>query len=72
MKSEIKNFKWLFQIKDDGGIGGECTAERMYSLLPCIKNDEIANPLCNLFGFRKGKTGNLSHQLRAIYFLLIN
>ena len=25
MKSDIENLKCLFQIEDDGGIGGKCT-----------------------------------------------
>ena len=25
VKSDIENFKWLFQIEDDGGTGGKCT-----------------------------------------------
>ena len=25
MKSDIEHFKWLFQIEDNGGIGGKCT-----------------------------------------------
>ena len=45
----------------------------MYSLLPQIKNDQTAKPLCFfLFCFRKGKTKNFSYQFRAVSIFVIN
>ena len=32
VKSEIENFKYLFQIEDDGGIGGKCTCVQLIAL----------------------------------------
>ena len=32
MKSDIENFKWLFQIEDDGGIGGKCTCVQLIAI----------------------------------------
>ena len=43
VKSDIENFKRLFQIEDDGGIGEHAP---VYSLLLWIKNNQIAKPLC--------------------------
>ena len=38
VKSDIENFKWLFQIEDDGGIGGKCICvERI------VINEELSN-----------------------------
>ena len=37
MKVDLKNFKWLFQIEDDGGIGGECTCVQFIAINKKIK-----------------------------------
>ena len=38
VKSNIENFKWLFQIEDDGGIGGKCTCVQLIAI-----NKELSN-----------------------------
>jgi hypothetical protein len=38
VKSDIENFKWLFQIEDDEGNGGKCTC-----LQPIAMNKELSN-----------------------------
>ena len=51
VKSDIGNFKHLFQIVDDGEIGGNAP---VLCLLPLIKNDEIPKS-AGLFRFALGK-----------------
>ena len=67
MKSDIKNLKWLCQIKDDDGIGGKCTCVQ-----PIDMNKDLLNCCVILFGFRRGKTENFNYQVRAIFNFLIN
>ena len=38
MKSDIENFKYLFQIEDDVGIGGKCTCVQLIA-----RNQEWSN-----------------------------
>ena len=38
MKSDIDNFKWLFQIEDDGGIRGKNTCVQLI-----VINNELSN-----------------------------
>ena len=44
----------------------------VYSLLPLINNDQMLTHCVIPFGFRKGKTGNLNYQLRAISRVFFN
>ena len=55
MKSDIKNFKQLFHIEDEGRIGGN---ESVYTFVSKKKNGTIDKSVIIPFGFRKGKTGN--------------
>ena len=32
IESDIENFKWLFHIEDDGGIGGKCTYVQLIAI----------------------------------------
>ena len=32
VKINIENFKWLFQIEDDGGIGRKCTCVELIAI----------------------------------------
>ena len=32
VKSDIKNFEWLFQIEDDGKIGGQRTCVQLIAI----------------------------------------
>ena len=38
VKSDIENFKWLFQIEDDGKFGGKCTCVQLIAI-----NKELSN-----------------------------
>ena len=40
MKSDIENFKWVFQIEDVDGIGGKCTCGELIAI-----NKELSNCL---------------------------
>ena len=51
MKSDIENFKYLFQIEDDGGIGGKYTRVELIVKLIVPNHCDIQ------FDLRKGKTG---------------
>ena len=68
MKSDIENFKCLFQIKDDGGIRGNCTCVQLIAINRKFSNCKIT--VVSL-GFRKGKTDILSHQLKGMQILVI-
>ena len=47
MKNYIENFKWLFQIEDDGGMGGKGTCVQLIAL-----NKELSSCLTTvLFRF---------------------
>ena len=50
VKSNIDNFKCLFQKEDDGGTGGKCTCVQLI-----VINKELSNHCIIPFGFRKGK-----------------
>ena len=68
-KWHLKNFKWALQIEDDGGIFGKYTCVQVIAIKKMI---QLQTHCVILFGFRKGKTDNLSYQLRAISCFLIN
>ena len=55
MKSDIKNFKYLFQTEDDAGIRGKCACVQLIAIK---KNDQI--------GLRKEKRKKISNYLGAI------
>ena len=68
MKSENQNFKWLFQIEDDGRIGGKCTCVYLIAMnyigIKITKHCDIP------FGFRKGKSGDLVFPSSELYLVL--
>ena len=52
MNSDIENLKWVFEIEDHSGIRGNVP---VYSLIPRIKNYQIAKPLCYFNWFYERK-----------------
>ena len=70
MKSDIDNFKWLFQIEDDGRIAGKVTCVQLIGIL---KNYKIAKQLYYFFlilGNKKLKTLVTSSQLYIVFGLI--
>ena len=53
MKSDIENFKCLFQIEDDGGIGGKCTCVLLIAMNQDLSNSKIAGLFRLALGKRK-------------------
>ena len=53
MKSDIENFKCLFQIEDDGGIGGKCTCVLLIAMNKDLSNSKIAGLFRLALGKRK-------------------
>ena len=51
MKSDIENFKCLFQIEEDGGIEGKCTCVLLMAMNKDLSNTKIAG----LFRLALGK-----------------
>ena len=70
MKSEIENFKYLFQKEDDGEIGGKCTC-----VLLIAPNKELSNSQTTVI-FRlilgKEKLELFWDQIIDLYSFLIN
>ena len=52
MKSDIENFKCLFQI-EDGGIGGKCTCVLLIAMNKDLSNSKIAGLFRLALGKRK-------------------
>ena len=52
--------KWVFQIEDDGGMGGKCTCVQLIAL---NKNYQISKPLCYSIWF---------YQFKAISIFFLN
>ena len=53
MKSDIEHFKYLFQIEDDGGIGGKCTCVLLIAINKEGSNSKTAGLFCLALGKRK-------------------
>ena len=67
MKSDIKNFKWLFQIEDDGGIGGKCTCVQLIAINKYLSNYQATVLFRLVLGKEKLKTSVISSELYLVF-----
>ena len=51
VKSDFENFKWLFQIEDDGGIGGKCTCVPLIVINEKLSNWNLNEEIMKVWAF---------------------